>query len=150
MLPLERLLQEMLQLALLIQAQALLDQAQTTRLLPDLQATRLLLDHQDHLTQVREDLAPTQALQETLTNKLHTTQSEMVAMISTSALLAILEVLTLEVALARNQCRFAPIRSDLTTAAAWPATAILTSESLLLARRLSALMSAPFLDLLST
>ena len=63
MLPLERPLQETLQVALLIQAQALLDQAQTTQLHPDLQATRLLLDHQDHLIQAREDLAPTQALQ---------------------------------------------------------------------------------------
>jgi len=150
MLPLERLLQETLQRAPLIQAQALQDQAQTTQLHPDLQATRLLLDHQDHLTQAREDLALTRALQETLTNKLHTTQLETVAMISTSVLLAIQEVLTLAVAHARNQCRFARTRSDLTTAAAWPATAILTSESLLLARHLSVLTSAPFLDLLLT
>jgi len=150
MLPLERPLQETLQLALLIQAQDLLDQALTTQLHPDLQATRLLLDHQDHLIQAREDLAPTQALQETLTNKLHMTHQEMAAMILTSVLLAILEVLTLAVALVRNQCRFARTRSALTTAAAWLATAILTSESLLLARRLFVLMSALFLDLLST
>lgn len=142
---LERLQQGTPQLALVIQA--LLNPAQTTQLHPDLQATRLLLDLPAQTTQAREDLALTPALQETLTKQLHTTHQETAAMISTSVLLAIPEVLTLEAALARNQCRFARTRSDLTTAAAWLATAILTSESLLLARRLFVLTSAPFLDL---
>lgn len=123
---LERLQQGTPQLALV--TQALLDQAQTTQLHPDLQATRLLLDLPAQTTQAREDLALTPALQETLTKQLHTTHQETAAMISTSVLLAIPEVLTLEAALARNQCRFARTLLDLTTAAAWLATAILTSE----------------------
>lgn len=141
---LERLQQGTPQLALV--TQALLDQAQTTQLHPDLQATRLLLDLPAQAIRAWEDLALTPALQETLTKQLHTTHQETAAMILTSVLLAILEVLTLEAALARNQCQFARTRSDLTTAAAWLATVILTSESLLLARHLSVLTSAPFLD----
>lgn len=61
MLRLEQLQQGTPQLALV--TQALLDQAQTTRLHPDLQATRLLLDLPAQATQAREDLALTPALQ---------------------------------------------------------------------------------------
>lgn len=142
--------------------QALLEQAQTTQhhpdlqtillLLdhPDLQTIRLLLDHPARTTQARADLELTQAIQAALTKRLAMILLETVAMILTSVLLAILEMLTLAVAHALNQCRFARTRSDLTIAAAWLATVILTSESLLQARRQSVLMSAPFLDLSST
>jgi len=141
--------------------QALLEQAQTTHhpdlqtillLLdhPDLQTIRLLLDHPARTTQARADLELTQAIQAALTKRLAMILLETVATILTSVLLAIREMLTLAAAHALNQCRFARTRSDLTIAAAWLATVILTSESLLQARRQSVLMSAPFLDLSST
>lgn len=130
--------------------QALLEQAQTTQHHPDLQTIRLLLDHPALTTQALADLELTQAHQAALTKRLAMIRLETVATILTSVLLAILEMLTLAVAHALNQCRFARTRSDLTIAAAWLATVILTSESLLPARRQSVLMSAPFLDLSST
>lgn len=130
--------------------QALLEQAQTTQLHPDLQTIRLLLDHPARTTQARADLELTQVHQATLTKRLAMIRLETVATILTSVLLAILEMLTLAAAHALNQCRFARTRSDLTIAAAWLATVILTSESLLQARRQSVLMSAQFLDLSST
>jgi len=133
--------------------QALLEQAQTILLLldhPDLQTIRLLLDHPARTTQARADLELTQAIQAALTKWLAMILLETVATILTSVLLAIREMLTLAAAHALNQCRFARTRSDLTIAAAWLATVILTSESLLQARRQSVLMSAPFLDLSST
>lgn len=155
---------EQLQLAthqqgLLIQAR--LEQAQTTQHHPDLQTirllldhpartTRLLLDHPARPTQARADLELTQVHQATLTKRLAMIRLETVATILTSVLLAILEMLTLAAAHAPNQCRFAQTRSDLTIAAAWLATVILTSESHLQARRQSVLMSAQFLDLSST
>lgn len=142
MLLLERLRQETLRRELVVLTQALLDPALAIQLL------LALLARATHLPALG-DLALTQALQAIRGKQLLTTQLETAVTILMNVLHACL-ILRLAAAPAPNHCQFARTPLDLITAAAWLAMAILTSESLHLARLQSVLTSTLFLDLSST
>jgi len=138
MLLLERLRQGTLQRELVVLTQALLDPALAIQLL------LVLLARATHLPAL-ENLA----LQAIRGKQLLTTQLETAVTILMNVLHACL-ILQLAAAPAPNHCQFARTLLDLITAVAWLAMAILTSESLHLARLQSVLTSTLFLDLSST